>query len=477
MDPVFSHLAVGIVGFFAGVGVIGWVATNKSANSIPANLKRHFSPTPLSELLITERRFPAHMRPDIYQSILSRLQDESFTIRRFTGVRTQYSYFGAMTLAELMDEDAVATAVAPQYEQVDVGDERPVRCVQNALWLVEKDRQRFALFASLSADGCSSPFYRVALATVDNAGGAQFAEELFETVESGVAQSSSYRGKILSFEPSDDYTGQAAGITVHQLRCVTREQVVLPPRTLELLERNVLEFVERRARLKKYHQAVKKGLLFYGPPGTGKTHTIHYLANALSDHTTLLISAEQVKFLSDYMTLARLLQPALVVLEDADLIARDREDMRNPVEEILLNKLLNEMDGMREDAEILFILTTNRPDKLEEALAARPGRVDQAIEFPTPDEVGRDKLVRLYAAGAKVSDEVVASVVAKTEHVSAAFIKELMRKAIQSHIARNGSDQLDSRDLEYALDELLFRGGSLNLKLLGVQSAATANHG
>lgn len=89
------------------------------------------------------------------------------------------------------------------------------------------------------------------------------------------------------------------------------------------------------------------------------------------------------------MTLARLLQPALVVIEDVDLIAREREDMRQPGEETLLNKLLNEMDGLREDADILFILTTNRPKCFEAALTARPGRIDQAIEFPLPDEVGR----------------------------------------------------------------------------------------
>ena len=41
-----------------------------------------------------------------------------------------------------------------------------------------------------------------------------------------------------------------------------------------------------------------------------------------------------------------------------------------------LNKLLNEMDGLREDADVIFILTTNRPDQLEPALASRPGRID-----------------------------------------------------------------------------------------------------
>ena len=50
----------------------------------------------------------------------------------------------------------------------------------------------------------------------------------------------------------------------------------------------------------------------------------------------------------------------MMIIEDVDLIARERTHMRVPGEEVLLNKLLNEMDGLREDAEVLFILTTNR---------------------------------------------------------------------------------------------------------------------
>jgi ATP-dependent Zn protease len=69
-----------------------------------------------------------------------------------------------------------------------------------------------------------------------------------------------------------------------------------------------------------------------------------------------------------------------MVIEDVDLIARERGLMQHPGQESLLNKLLNEMDGLREDADVLFILTTNRPDQLEPALASRPGRIDQAIE-------------------------------------------------------------------------------------------------
>jgi ATP-dependent 26S proteasome regulatory subunit len=102
-----------------------------------------------------------------------------------------------------------------------------------------------------------------------------------------------------------------------------------------------------------------------------------------------VITADQVVLLEHYFKLARFLQPSIIVVEDVDLIARERTQLRGSGQEMLLNKLLNEMDGLREDAEIIFILTTNRPDQLEPALASRPGRSDQAIEFPLPDDIGR----------------------------------------------------------------------------------------
>jgi MoxR-like ATPase len=66
----------------------------------------------------------------------------------------------------------------------------------------------------------------------------------------------------------------------------------------------VIQFARQRKRLGELGLSTKKGVLFYGPPGTGKTHTIHYLARAMEGHATLLILAEHVGLLSEYMTLA-----------------------------------------------------------------------------------------------------------------------------------------------------------------------------
>src|SRR5262249_31944871 len=163
-----------------------------------------------------------------------------------------------------------------------------------------------------------------------------------------------------------------------------RGEVILPEATLHALERNVLAFANQRSALRALGLSTQKGLLFHGAPGTGKTHCIRYLAGRLTGHTTLLITAEGVAALPEDMALARRLQPALVVTEDADLIARDRSQRDSACDEVMLNRLLNELDGLRERADVFFVLTTNRPETLEPALANRPGRIDQTIEFPLP---------------------------------------------------------------------------------------------
>jgi cell division protease FtsH len=432
-------------------------------------IERHFAPTSLEQLTISERQFPFRVRADL-QRALDRLFDKEVAIRHFCGVRKEYSHEG-ITLSDCLasSEHNPAVSVPPQYEEIDVGDEQLVRCLKNGIWFLEEGANKYVVLLAPAGHYGQVTGIQFQIGTVNNPEGTRITQQFFRHLENSVLQAESYRGKILSLEQSDHaYSGAASGIRVHKLRTVARDQVVLPQKTLELLDRNVIGFIRQRAQLAKFRLATKKGLLFYGPPGTGKTHTIHYLARALEGHTTLLITAEQVGLLAEYMTLARLLQPSIVVLEDVDLIAHERTQM-SACEEVLLNKLLNEMDGLKEEADILFILTTNRPETLERALSSRPGRVDQAIEFPLPDEAGREKLVRLYSQGLEVSPDVVAEIVRRTDRVSAAFIKELMRRSTQFHLERNGSGRIEHEDVDRALDEMLFAGGSLNLKLLGAE--------
>lgn len=468
-----------VVSFVAAIAFCGYLAWRKfQSKSLGDIVRRYLAPLKIEQLSITERQFPGQIRADLQRALdtfLAQVKTHSFI-----GVTNDFPGLGA-DFASLFEANVAGIgalkAAPPQYEQVDIGEAEPIMVLKSGLWLLERSGVKFAILLSgeLERTECGAmPKMKVQVATSRSEAGEVVARELFRHLEQLVERAECYRGKVLSLECGDAYSGQASGVKVHRLGQLSREQVILPQQTIDLLDRNVVRFAQRRPELQRLRMAVKKGLLFYGPPGTGKTHTVRYLAGSLPGHTTLLIAAEQVALLSQYLTLARLLQPSIVVIEDVDLIARERSKIGDVRSEVLLNKLLNEMDGLKEDCAILFILTTNRPEQLEQALASRPGRIDQAIEFPLPDEAGRSKLIRLYAREIVVPDEIVEHVVRKTEKVSASFIKELMRRATQFHLEANGTSTLTLADIDQALEEMLFSGGSLNLKLLGAEGRLDA---
>jgi hypothetical protein len=439
------------------------ITRTKQFNFSSAAVEWHFAGVPQDQLVATSRQFPGHMRPDV-QAAVNKLF--SISPLRFFGIHERHRY-ETLTFAALTSYGEAANAIAPaQYQDVEIGEAEPVKCLDNGLWLCVADDLRYAVLLSTHREHGEEAGVRIEIVVPAGTAGAEFARRSFSDIENAVNAAHCYRGKILSFDAGANYRGRSRGLMVHKLPPVARANVILPEATLKLLDRNVLNFVENRTQLRRLGQSTRKGILLYGPPGTGKTHTIRYLASNLPGHTTLIITAVQVALLGAYMNLARLLQPAMVVIEDVDLIARDRE-MMGPCEESLLNKLLNEMDGLKEDADILFILTTNRPEQLEGALASRPGRIDQAIEIPLPDDISRSKLIQLYGKGLALDEAFVGEAARRTRGVSAAFIKELMRRTAQASIGRDGGVTIRTADLDEALDDMLFASGKLNVRLLG----------
>lgn len=428
-------------------------------------LNRHFAGLAKDAIVTSTRLFPATMRADL-QKAIERLFATG-TLRLF-GVQHRYRY-EPLSVALLMEDGRNAQSIAPvQTDDVDTGDDEPMRCFDHAVWLRrDKDLNHVVVLGQLDDARTRRSYLRVEIGVPAGEAGAALTADLFRELEAAVRSAQCYRGRVLSLEQETRFDGAGGAIRVHRLEEVAREQLILPVATRALIERNVLAFAAQRERLRALGQSTKKGILLYGPPGTGKTHTIRYLASNLAGHTTLIVTAEEVALLSEYFTLARLLQPAMLVIEDVDLIARNRTDMNSPCEEVLLNRILNEMDGLAEDADLFFVLTTNRPEQIEPALASRPGRIDQAIEIPLPDAEGREKLVRLYSAGLALSQDLVGEAVKRTDGVSAAFIKELMRRIAQATIARADDGAPGSDDLRQALDEMLFAGGRLNVALLG----------
>jgi ATP-dependent 26S proteasome regulatory subunit len=245
--------------------------------------------------------------------------------------------------------------------------------------------------------------------------------------------------------------------------------VVLPEVVLERVERHALGVAGHRTALLRAGQHLKRGLLLYGPPGTGKTHTVRYLIGRLRGYTRLVLTGRALHGIGAAAELARELQPAAIVLEDVDLVAEDRSF--GPGSSPVLFDLLDAMDGAAPDADVLFLLTTNRADLLEPALAARPGRVDIAIEIPLPDADARSRLLDLYGRSVplRLAQDDLQTAIDRTEGVTASFIKELLRRSMLEALDDDAAaTDVSGAHLTRALDDLLDSGQQLTRSLLGV---------
>ena len=288
------------------------------------------------------------------------------------------------------------------------------------------------------------------------------AAALISAVRSVMLRRSVLRGQVLTLGGSSFEPG-VGGVTFHRRPALGADDVVLPAGVLERVQRHVAGVARHRDRLRAAGQHLKRGLLLYGPPGTGKTHTVRYLLGALPDLTVILLSGTSIQHVSEAARMARALQPALVVLEDCDLVAENRDYTAGG--QPLLFEVLEALDGLSDDADVAFLLTTNRVDVLEPALAQRPGRVDLAVEVPLPDRDARRLLLARYARRLPFTEATLDAVAARSEGMTASFIKELVRRAVLI-AAEAGRDATDE-DLTRSLTEMLSEAQNVTRLLLG----------
>ncbi len=272
------------------------------------------------------------------------------------------------------------------------------------------------------------------------------------------------RGQVVTFADNGFDPG-TAGYTFLQRPEVPAAEVILPDGILERVTNHVLGVAAHAETLRQFGQHLKRGILLYGPPGTGKTHTVRHLVGRSPNHTVVLLRGMTLAYIGQATAIARNLQPAIVVLEDCDLVAADRD--YSPSGSPLLFEVLDALDGLDSDADVTFLLTTNRVDILEVALVERPGRVDLAIEIPLPDRHQRARLLELYRRDVPFSDEALATAAERSAGMTAAFAKELVRRAVL--VAAVAEESPTDAHLERALDLLLSERESLTRRLLGVE--------
>jgi hypothetical protein len=425
---------------------------------IAQRMREHFGTEPAG-LPVVGAEVLSFDRPN-FQLAVDQFLSEGGRESELIGLAVMHGY--RMGLAELARAGSNDGPSPPEpgpveYEPVQVGTSE-ILCVKSGLWLLRDGNQRLALMLKQDDHGPMGETLSLEVMAPDR----PLAERTLKELRGLMDKLNVYRGKILSLGPS---RRGGMDLSVVTLPPVGREQIILPGGVLERIERHTLGFSARADALKAAGRHLKRGLLLHGPPGTGKTLTAMYLAARMPGRTVLLLTGQALHVIGQAVEFARALAPAMVILEDVDLVAMERGPMPgNPV----LFTLLNAMDGLAEDVDMIFMLTTNRADVLEPALAARPGRIDQAVELPYPDDAGRARLIELYGKGLDMHLEHPERIVEGTSGTSASFIRELLRRAaVAAPIAEDGTLRVTDRELQSALDDLNQSRESLTHSFLG----------
>jgi ATPase family protein associated with various cellular activities (AAA) len=371
-------------------------------------------------------------------------------------------HFGGLSLQQLVAGESLPPLrlTAPALTDLPNGPGSTLGCLRLALLLVTDQGGRYVVLVQGPSDHQPGLNVEVAGLPVDQA------QRLLADLDRLRAELNVYRGHLLevSLSPMGGVTlafASPAGLT--------RDDVVLPDTVLTRVERHALGVAGHRAKLLAAGQHLKRGLLLYGPPGTGKTHTTRYLMGQMTGYTRLVLTGRSLIAVGEVTDLARVLLPAVIVLEDVDLVAEERS--LGPASSPVLFDLLDAMDGAAPDADLLFLLTTNRADLLEPALAARPGRVDIAVEIALPDAPARRRLLTLYGQNVPLAltDEDVDLAVERTDGTTASFLKELIRRSVLESLHDDPElPSVTGAHVARALDDMLDDAQAVTRTLLGV---------
>jgi cell division protease FtsH len=394
-----------------------------------------------------------------------------------TGFR--HRIFGLSDLCQPGMDNGMALGGVPLSELASGPDGAVRSCVQCGLYLLSDGETRIAMLLRGSEQRGPQPDVLLEIAATDQ----KVARRVLAEIRALALETSVYRQQVISFGAEMFGPRSFTPLAFHTRPTMEPRDLVLPEGVLEGIERQIVGVARHRDLLLAHGQHLKRGVLLYGAPGVGKTHTVRYLMSKLPEVTVLILSANALHLIREACSIARALQPSLIVVEDVDLIGEERgaHQGNNP----LLFQLLNEMDGLGEDVDVTFVLTTNRVDVLEPALVSRPGRIDHAVEIPLPDEDGRRKLLAVYRGGMELDLAEPERVIERTAGVAASFIKELLRRAAMIAAEElepeegNGDGEseggnvntrqlrLTDRHLNEALDVLLDNRNLLTRRLLG----------
>lgn len=240
-------------------------------------------------------------------------------------------------------------------------------------------------------------------------------------------------GKSSGSLPPGYYTPQFEYTIGYHLvlnRVVSEETIIFPDNVVSEVLSNIKTFWTSKAKYVDYGFVYKRGILLYGVPGTGKTSVINAICqNIIDDLSGIVITITDHEELKNFKKLSQYIRdiepekPLVLLFEDIDnLFGGDDESM-----------LLNLLDGKFQLDNVVYIATTNYPDKLAERIINRPSRFDLVREVELPSAEVRRHYLKAKMRETDFGSHTLDEWVDKTEGLSIAHIKEAILSVVVQH--------------------------------------------
>lgn len=223
------------------------------------------------------------------------------------------------------------------------------------------------------------------------------------------------------YEPH--YNREVSQVTLKRLPFTTDELYELPSAEIQEILSDIRMFWESKELYSKYRFVHKRGILLYGEPGCGKSGIIQLCVRQIIDLGGIVINVkdeDSVDYFIDFMPMFRSIEPSrpiVVILEDLEAIAGEGK--------YATSQLLNILDGVKQIENVVYIATTNYPEKLEERISNRPSRFDRRYQVEMPNAEIREAYLRAKL-GDKVNDIDLVRWIKRTEDMSLSHLKELV---------------------------------------------------
>lgn len=233
----------------------------------------------------------------------------------------------------------------------------------------------------------------------------------------------------------------------------------------ELVE--IVDFLKMPERYTQIGARIPKGVLLVGPPGTGKTLLAKAVAGEAGVPFFSISGSEFVEMfvgvgssrVRDLFEQAKKQAPCIVFIDELDAIGKSRSSNGfyggNDEREQTLNQLLSEMDGFAvEDATVIVLAATNRPEILDPALL-RPGRFDRQVLVDRPALSGREAILNIHAQKVKLGEDVdLRAIATRTPGFAGADLANLVNEAALL-AARNGRQAVAQTDFAEAIERVV----------------------